>query len=103
MNLIPIASREVVLLNEFRIYFRLKTYNSSKSINSNPEISDLLRKLYNSLDIVELYPSLFIEDSKLQIDPDSGFVALYTISRVLLSDAVTLVRGDYFNILVSSS
>ncbi len=88
-------------MNEFRSFFGLKTHDSFESINPDPEISDLLRKLYDSPDMVELYPGLFVEDAKPRMDPGSGFMAPYTVGRAVLSDAVTLVRGDRFNTLVS--
>lgn len=102
-DLILTASREVASLNEFRKFFGLKTHDSFESINPDPEISDLLRKLYDSPDMVELYPGLFVEDAKPRMDPGSGFGAPYTVGRAVLSDAVTLVRGDRFNTLVSGS
>ena len=93
-------SREVASLNEFRKFFGLKTHDTFESINPDPEISDLLRKLYDSPDMVELYPGLFVEDAKPRRDPGSGFNAPYTVGRAVLSDAVTLVRGDRFYTLV---
>ena len=87
-------------LNEFRKFFGLKPHDSFKSINPDPEIADLLRKLYDSPDMVELYPGLFVEDAKPRMDPGSGFAAPYTVGRAVLSDAVTLVRADRFNTLV---
>ena len=101
MSLILTANREVASLNEFRKFFGLKTHDTFESINPDPEISDLLRKLYDSPDMVELYPGLFVEDAKPRMDPGSGFQAPYTVGRAVLSDAVTLVRGDRFNTLVS--
>ena len=95
-------SREVASLNEFRKFFGLKTHDTFESINPDPEISDLLRKLYDSPDMVELYPGLFVEDAKPRRDPGSGFNAPYTVGRAVLSDAVTLVRGDRFYTLVSA-
>lgn len=50
--------------------------------------------------MVELYPGLFVEDGKPRMDPGSGFAAPYTVGRAVLSDAVTLVRGDRFYTLV---
>lgn len=50
--------------------------------------------------MVELYPGLFVEDAKPRMDPGSGFAAPYTVGRAVLSDAVTLVRGDRFYTLV---
>ncbi|KAL8910281.1 MAG: hypothetical protein Q9171_004404 [Xanthocarpia ochracea] len=87
---------EVASLNEFRGFFGLKRHDTFESINPDPEISDLLRKLYESPDMVELYPGLFVEDAKPRRDPGSGFNAPYTVGRAVLSDAVTLVRGDRF-------
>ena len=87
-------------LNEFRKFFGLKIHDTFESINPDPEISDLLRKLYDSPDMVELYPGLFVEDAKPRRDPGSGFNAPYTVGRAVLSDAVTLVRGDRFLTLV---
>ncbi|KAI4129585.1 MAG: hypothetical protein LQ338_002159 [Usnochroma carphineum] len=87
---------EVASLNEFREFFGLKRHDSFESINPDPEIADLLRKLYDSPDMVELYPGLFVEDAKPRRDPGSGFNAPYTVGRAVLSDAVTLVRGDRF-------
>ncbi|KAL8711250.1 MAG: hypothetical protein Q9220_004395 [cf. Caloplaca sp. 1 TL-2023] len=87
---------QVASLNEFRGFFGLKRHDSFESINPDPEIADLLRKLYDSPDMVELYPGLFVEDAKPRRDPGSGFTAPYTVGRAVLSDAVTLVRGDRF-------
>ena len=94
------SCRQVASLNEFRKFFGLKTHDTFESINPDPEISDLLRKLYDSPDMVELYPGLFVEDAKPRRDPGSGFNAPYTVGRAVLSDAVTLVRGDRFLTLV---
>ena len=102
VNFILTTNREVASLNEFRKFFGLKPHESFKDINPDPEIADLLRKLYDSPDMVELYPGLFVEDAKPRMDPGSGFAAPYTVGRAVLSDAVTLVRGDRFNTLVYS-
>ena len=100
INLILTTTREVASLNEFRKFFGLKAHDSFKSINPDPEIADLLRKLYDSLDMVELYAGLFVEDAIPRMDPGIGFAAPYTVGRAVLSDAVTLVRADRFNTLV---
>ncbi len=88
-------------MNEFRKSFGLKPHASMEEVNSDPEIADLLRKLYGHPDMVELYPGLFIEDSKPAMGPGHGACITYTAGRAVLSDAVTLVRGDRFNTLVS--
>ena len=67
--------RELASLNEFRHFFGLKLHDTFESINPDPEIADLLRKLYDSPDMVELYPGLFLEDGKPRMDPGSGFAA----------------------------
>ena len=68
-------NRELASLNEFRHFFGLKVHDTFESINPDPEVADLLRKLYDSPDMVELYPGLFLEDGKPRMDPGSGFAA----------------------------
>ena len=46
--------------------------------------------------MVELYPGLMIEDAKPIRNPGSGICPTYTLWHAVLSDAVTLVRGDRF-------
>lgn len=111
--------RQVASLNEFRVFFGLKKHDTFESINPDPYVADILRKLYSSPDMVELYPGLsypfsnsfllliknqpglFVENAKKRMDPGSGFAAPYTVGRAVLSDAVNLVRGDRFNTLVN--
>lgn len=81
----------------------MKLHATMEDVNSVPEIADLLRKLYNHPDMVELYPGLFIEDAKPAMAPGHGICINYTVGRAVLSDAVTLVRGDRFNTLVSDN
>ncbi|KAJ4291264.1 hypothetical protein N0V88_006265 [Collariella sp. IMI 366227] len=81
-------------LNEFRKHFGLKPYESFEDINSDPGVSDALRRLYDHPDFVELYPGLVAEEHKQPMVPGVGIAPTYTISRVVLSDAVCLVRGD---------
>ncbi|KAL2192551.1 heme peroxidase [Corynascus similis CBS 632.67] len=81
-------------LNEFRKHFGLKAYESFEDINSDPGVADALRRLYDHPDFVELYPGLVAEEHKEPMVPGVGIAPTYTISRVVLSDAVCLVRGD---------
>lgn len=81
-------------LNEFRKHFGLKPYEKFTDINSDPEIADSLFRLYGHPDFVELYPGLVAEEHKQPMVPGVGIAPTYTISRVVLSDAVCLVRGD---------
>ncbi|SPJ72098.1 related to linoleate diol synthase [Fusarium torulosum] len=84
-------------LNEFREFFGLKRYEQFSDINSNPEIANILEKLYTDPDMVELYPGLMVEDIKPQRNTGSGIMPTYSVGRAVLSDAVTLVRSDRFN------
>ncbi|OHW97456.1 linoleate diol synthase [Colletotrichum incanum] len=90
---------QVASLNEFREFFGLKKYDKFSEINSNPDIANLLEKLYTDPDMVELYPGLMIEDIKPARNTGSGICPTYSVGRAVLSDAVTLVRSDRFNTL----
>ncbi|XXH03320.1 hypothetical protein Hte_009718 [Hypoxylon texense] len=83
-------------LNEFRKHFGLKPYERFEDINSDPEIANSLRHLYEHPDFVELYPGVVAEEAKEPMVPGVGIAPTYTISRVILSDAVCLTRGDRF-------
>lgn len=83
-------------LNEFRAFFNLTKHETFESINSDPEVANALRHLYDGPDLVELYPGLVVEEAKPSMAPGSGLCTDYTISRTILSDAVALVRGDRF-------
>ncbi|KAF5017298.1 hypothetical protein F66182_10796 [Fusarium sp. NRRL 66182] len=83
-------------LNEFRKHFGLKAYDTFEDINSDPSIADALRNLYQHPDYVELYPGIVAEEAKTPMVPGVGIAPTYTISRVVLSDAVALVRGDRY-------
>ena len=83
-------------LNEMRAFFGLKQHESFEDINSDPDIADTLRNLYDHPDMVELYPGLFVEEAKQRMDPGCGGCPPYTVGRAVFSDAVTLVRSDRF-------
>jgi len=83
-------------LNEFRKFFGLKPYATFEDINSDPEIADQLRHLYEHPDFVELYPGIVSEEAKVPMVPGVGIAPTFTISRAVLSDAVALVRGDRY-------
>lgn len=83
-------------LNEYRKFFGLKQYETFEEVNSDPYVADQLKHLYEHPDYIELYPGLAIEDYKQPMIPGVGICPTHTISRVVLSDAVTLVRGDRF-------
>ncbi|KAE8355189.1 heme peroxidase [Aspergillus coremiiformis] len=83
-------------LNEFRKFFGLKPYERFEDINSDEEVAEALRHLYEHPDYVELYPGIVAEEAKEPMIPGVGIAPTYTISRAILSDAVALVRGDRF-------
>lgn len=83
-------------LNEFRKFFGLKAHETFEDICSEVEVSDNLRNLYEHPDWVEMYPGMVSEDAKKSMVPGAGITPCFTVSRAILSDAVTLVRGDRF-------
>jgi linoleate 8R-lipoxygenase / 9,12-octadecadienoate 8-hydroperoxide 8R-isomerase len=87
-------------LNEFRNFFGLVKHEKFEDINSDPKMALKLRQFYDHPDNVELYPGLIIENTKKSMFPGSGLCPPQTIGKAILSDAVTLVRGDRFYTLV---
>ena len=101
-------------LNEFRKHFGLAPHETFESINSEPEVANALRHLYDHPDFVEMYadffcvsmhktnilpiryPGIVAEEAKVPMVPGVGIAPTFTISRAILSDAVVLVRGDRF-------
>ncbi|KAI2623299.1 heme peroxidase [Hypoxylon sp. NC1633] len=90
---------QVASLNEFREFFGLKRFDTFLDINSDPDIANILEKLYTDPDMVELYPGLMIENVKPVRNAGCGIQPTYSVGRAVLSDAVTLVRSDRFNTL----
>lgn len=46
-------------LNEMRDFFKLKRYDSFEDMNPDPDVADLLTRLYDHPDMVEMYPGEF--------------------------------------------
>src|SRR5438128_6181718 len=82
-------------LNEMRLFFNLKPYETFEEMNPDKEVADKLRMHYGHIDNVELYPGLLLERTKPPI-LGSGIALNNTISRAILTDAVNLVRNDRF-------
>lgn len=82
-------------MNEFRKSMSLTEFKSFEEWNSDKEIAQAARELYGHIDNLELYPGLLAEEQKPPIE-GSGLCPGYTVSRAILSDAVSLVRGDRF-------
>ena len=96
LGIIQARSWNLATLNEFRAFFGLKKHETFEEINSNKQVADQLRHLYDTPDLVELYPGLVVEEGKKPMTPGSGLCPSYTVSRAVLSDAVALVRGDRY-------
>lgn len=91
---------KVATLNEFRKFFGLQPHQTFLDINSDPDVAASLEALYTHPDYVELYPGIVAEEAKEVQVVGSGLCPGFTISRVILSDAVALVRGDRFYTIV---
>ncbi|KAB8078973.1 heme peroxidase [Aspergillus leporis] len=96
LGIVQARKWQLASLNETRDFFKLKRHETFEDVNSDYEIADLLRKLYDDPDMVEMYPGLFLEDIKPRMDPGHGGCTPYTVGRAVFSDAVTLVRSDRF-------
>ena len=96
LGIMQARSWNLATLNEFRLFFGLTKHETFEDINSDPEVAERLRHLYDHPDYVELYPGLVAEEAKIPMVPGSGLCPSFTVSRAVLSDAVALVRGDRF-------
>ncbi|KAK2624026.1 hypothetical protein QTJ16_006660 [Diplocarpon rosae] len=96
LGIILARSWNIASLNEFREFVGLKKYSSFTEINPDLEVAEKLQSLYDHPDYVELYPGLVAEKAKPPMSPGSGLCVNFTTSYAILSDAVSLVRGDRF-------
>ncbi|KZT36643.1 heme peroxidase [Sistotremastrum suecicum HHB10207 ss-3] len=85
----------VCTMNEFRTFLGLKPFASFEEWNPDPEIAHAARQLYKHIDCLELYVGLQAEET-MPLAPGSGFCCGYTMTRAILADAISLVRGDRF-------
>jgi hypothetical protein len=83
-------------LNEFRKSFGMTPHASFEDINSDKDIQDTLRDLYEHPDMVELYPGLFCEGAGQHMDPGTDCPSELAVWKGVFCDAVTLVRSDRF-------
>lgn len=86
----------VASLNEFRSFFGLTPHKTFNDISNDPSVAESLKALYDHPDNVELYPGIVAENAQKKHVPGAGLCCSSTIIRCILSDAVTLVRGDRF-------
>lgn len=96
LGIIQSRAWNVATLNEFRQFAGLKKHESFEDINPDPQVAQKLKNLYDHPDLVELYPGLVSEKPKPAMSPGSGLCVNFTTSYAILSDAVSLVRGDRF-------
>lgn len=82
-------------INEFRTHLGLKTFETFEEWNSDPAIAKAMEDLVGNPDNMPLHVGLMGEEAK-QPRLGAGLCPNYTISRAILSDAVSLVRGDRF-------
>ncbi|QGA14421.1 hypothetical protein EYB26_002074 [Talaromyces marneffei] len=85
----------VCTLNELRTLCNLRPYRTFSEMNDNEAIATALKDLYGDIADVELYRGLVAEQAKPRQEA-TGLCAGRTITYVILSDAVALVRGDRF-------
>ncbi|CEL62199.1 hypothetical protein RSOLAG1IB_10281 [Rhizoctonia solani AG-1 IB] len=85
----------VCSMNEFRIRMGLKPFATFEEWNRDPNIANAAKKLYGTIDNLELYAGLHAEET-MPLGTGSGLCAGYTITRAILSDAIALIRGDRF-------
>lgn len=96
LGIIQARSWNMASLNEFREFAGLTKHKTFEDINPDPKVAEKLRNLYDHPDFVELYPGLVAEKAKPPMSPGSGLCVNFTTSYAILSDAVSLVRGDRF-------
>jgi len=96
LGIIQARTWNIASLNEFREFAGLKKHATFEAINPDKEVAKRLKDLYDHPDYVELYPGLVAEKAKPPMAPGSGLCVNFTTSYAILSDAVSLVRGDRF-------
>ncbi|KDR77934.1 hypothetical protein GALMADRAFT_244901 [Galerina marginata CBS 339.88] len=82
-------------MNEFRAFLGLKKFESFTDWNPDPKIAKAAERLYGHIDNLELYTGLQAE-SVMPQQVGSHFGFGYTVTRAVLGDAISLIRGDRF-------
>jgi linoleate 10R-lipoxygenase len=95
MTMLQGRSWGVCTMNEFRLAMGLTPFKSFEEWNSDKDIANAARQLYQHIDRLELYPGLQAEET-LKLHYGSRFCCGYTTMRAILADAISLVRGDRF-------
>jgi len=89
-----IRSRKIGLctFNDLRQHFGKPRFKSWSDFNSDRKIQVALSELYASPDDVELWPGCISEEPS----KNNGVKVPYTFSRIILADAVNLIKNDRF-------
>lgn len=82
-------------LNEFRAFLGLKEFETFEEWNSDPSVASAMQDLVGHPANIPLHVGLHGEEAK-KPRLGAGLCPNYTNSRAILSDAVSLVRGDRF-------
>ncbi|KAJ7469076.1 heme peroxidase [Mycena latifolia] len=85
----------VCTMNEFRAFLGLRPFRTFEEWNPDPKIAGAARRLYGHIANLELYVGLQCE-ATVPLKPGVRFASGYTLMRAVLSDVVTLLRGDRF-------
>ncbi|TFK59933.1 hypothetical protein BDN72DRAFT_905407 [Pluteus cervinus] len=85
-----LEAHPMVTFNEYRRFLGLNPLSSFTEWTHMPEVEDLARRLYKSIDSVELLPGLYFE----RPFHGSGFNLGYTHSYALFVDIVKILRRD---------
>ena len=93
--------RQVRSLNEYRQFFGMAPHKTFEDVNTDSDIQDALRTLYEHPDMIELYPGIFCEGDGRKAEPPVKYKAGYGLWSGIFFDAVTLVRSDRFYTVVS--
>ncbi|KAF6222366.1 hypothetical protein HO133_001452 [Letharia lupina] len=89
-------SWKVATLNELREFFQLKPHETWIEINSDPDVAATLEKLYDKVELVELYPGIVAEQATLPDTIGQGLCPGSTVSKAILLNTVALIRGDRY-------
>lgn len=93
-------SWKVATLNELREFFQLKPHETWIEINSDPDVAATLEKLYDKVELVELYPGIVAEQATLPDTIGQGLCPGSTVSKAILLNTVALIRGDRYYTMV---
>jgi hypothetical protein len=82
----------------FSVSRLIQSHSSFEEVNTCPDIQEALRSLYETPEMIELYPGIFCEGNGRIADVGSNEAGTEKLAlwSGLFADAVTLVRSDRF-------